>query len=107
MKRQKTALIGYHSRMPATAEVDGIKCQIEKLKDGTLRIQCDSRPFSPMHGPGTGGETMFIIHPCQRHQYERLNAMLPPHEQGMPPDVQPDARPWWSLSAGERANLRE
>jgi hypothetical protein len=104
---QKTALIGYDLTMPANAEVDGIKCRIEKLTDGAIRVQYGSPQFNPMQGPGTGGVVTYLVHPCQRNQYERLNALLPSNEQAMPADVHPDQRPWWSLPAGERANFRE
>ena len=100
-------LFAYYCTMPATAEVDGTICKIEKQKDGTIRVGYISPQINPMHGSGTGGEMMYIVHPCQRNQYERLNSLLPPNEQAMPPGVQPDQRPWWSLPAGERANLRE
>lgn len=50
---------------------------------------------------------IYVVHPCQRNQYERLNGLLPPEEQTMPATATPEARPWWSLPAGERANLRE
>ena len=93
--------------MPANVEVDGIKCRIEKLKDATICVRYDSQQCNPVQGPGTGGEMMYIVHPCQRNQYERLNSSLPSSEQAMPSDFQADQRPWWSLPAGERANLRE
>ena len=93
--------------MLVNAEVDGIKCTVEKLPDGTIRVQHASGQFNPMQGPGTGGMVMYIVHPVQRNQYERLNALLPHTEQGFQTGAQPDHRPWWSLPAGERANLRE
>lgn len=92
--------------MATTVSIDGISHSIEKLATGVIRVSHPVPQLNPMHGPATGGECWYDVHPCQRHQYEFWNAQLPVQEQAIPEGMA-EARPWWSLPAGERANLRE
>ncbi len=48
----------------------------------------------------------YEVHPCQRNQFDLLNLKLPAEERATE-EFHPDKRPWWSLTAGERAGLRE
>ena len=93
--------------MATRVSIDGVKCTIEKLADGFIKVEYASPQFNSMHGPGTNGSCSYLVHPCQRHQYEALNAHLPPQERTAVVQLGPDERPWWSLGAGERANLKE
>jgi len=93
--------------MPATAVIDSIECHLEKLADGRIKVSYASPAVNAMQGANTGGTVMYLVHPCQRNQYHSLNVKLPPEEQATPANVDLEARPWWSLSAGERASLRE
>src|SRR5215510_2256265 len=88
--------------MATRASIDGVKGTIERLSDGQIRVEYVSPQFNSMHGPGTDGDCSYLVHPCQRHQYEALNAQLPPQERTALVQLGPDERPWWSLSAGER-----
>lgn len=93
--------------MTTRAIIEGVTCTIEKLPGGLIKVQHASPQFNALHGPGTNGEYWYVVHPCQRHQYEALNAFLPPQERTAVVEVAPEERPWWSLCAGERANLKE
>jgi hypothetical protein len=92
--------------MPATIQLHGSVCTIEKLPTGNIRVTGPS-PQTLLHGAATAGEIMYEVHPCQQRQYEELDAQLPAAERGTPAGCKPGQKPWWSLSAGERAGLRE
>jgi hypothetical protein len=93
--------------MATQVTLDGVTCSIQKLPDGLIKVEHASTQFNALHGAGTGGQVSFVVHPCQRHQYEVLNGHLPPQERTAVVQLGPGERPWWSLGAGERANLKE
>jgi hypothetical protein len=95
--------------MPTTVNIDGVSCTIQKLPDQTIQVSFAGAQFNSMHGPDTDGNCSYRVHPCQRNQYEFLNAQLNPAEretlsakEGAAPE-----RPWWSMGTGERAGVRE
>jgi len=93
--------------MPAQVTIDGVACTIERLSNGLIRVSHVWPQINATHGPDTGGACTYHVHPCQRHQYEHLNAALPPAERNADPTAAAESRPWWSFGAGERAGLRE
>ena len=93
--------------MPAKITLQGAPCTIEKLSNGNIRVVQGPWQFNAMVGPETDGQVWYEVHPCQRQQYDVLNTQRPAQEQAMPAGYDPDARPWWSLGAGERAGLRD
>lgn len=93
--------------MPAQLTIDGVVHTLEKLDSGYIRVSYVSPQFNPMHGPGTAGEMYFLVHPCQRNQYEYFNSSLPASERALPSGVSIDDRPWWSAGAGQGESLRE
>lgn len=92
--------------MPAEVMIDDMPATISMLPNGCIEVMHPTGAFNALHGAGTGGMVVYQVHPCQRHQYEHLNAQLPPQERG-PQRREGDARPWWSSAAGERAGLKE
>jgi hypothetical protein len=92
--------------MPITTTIDGVPCTLEKLPDGAIRVSHESHPVNPMHGPGTGGEVWYLVHPVQRNQYEHLNSLLPPDERGRPARSG-EERPWWSYVPGKKGQDRD
>jgi hypothetical protein len=91
--------------MPITTEIDGVQTTLEKLPDGSIRVSHESDSFNAMHGPATSGEVWYLVHPIQRHQYEYLNALLPPNERSTPKDAA-EQRPWWSYVAVKKDQAR-
>ena len=86
--------------MAVNAEIDGIRCTLEMLADGSIRVVHESLALNAMHGPGTGGIASYIVHPAQRQQYEHLSSLLPPDQRR---DVNPDEpRPWWSYTGKDK-----
>jgi len=92
--------------MPATVKIEDQTCTIEMLPSGNIRVTAPSPQFNAMNGPGTVGEVSYEVHPCQRHQFDFLHAQLPINERTAQ-RKEGDPKPWWSLSAGERAGLKE
>ena len=87
--------------MPTTTDIDGIRCTLEKLPDGTIRVSHESAAINPMHGPGTGGAVWYIVHPFQRNEFELLNNLLPLAERAVPTPTL-ENRPWWSYVPGKK-----
>ena len=93
--------------MPTIVKVDGAECTIESLPNGLIRVSHRGQQMNPLHGPDTCGECSYLVHPCQRNQYEFWMSQFPPQERLALEGRPPAERPWWSSGAGERANLRE
>jgi len=93
--------------MPTKAVVDGTPCELTKLANGVIRVEYPTPQVNSMHGLGTGGMMSYEVHPCQQRQYSELNAQISPHDLVTSPQDLSDQRPWWSLSAGERAGLKD
>ena len=83
--------------------IDGVECALDKLPDGSLRVTHESQQVNPMHGPGTAGEIMYIVHPAQRQHFEFLNNLLPKDMQAAP-SASIDNRPWWSYVPSTKEN---
>lgn len=86
--------------MPASVEVDGVECRVERLADGSIRISHEHPQSNPMQGLGTDYPHVYQVHPCQRHQFEFWNRQLPPAERAAIEPVKESDRPWWSSASG-------
>ena len=91
--------------MPITTEIEGVACTLEKLPDGRIRVMHASWPVNPMHGPGTDGDVMYLVHPAQTQQYQHLNSLLPPGERATSKEAI-ENRPWWSYAGGPKETER-
>lgn len=93
--------------MPATINIDGVSVTVRKLGNGRIHVSSPSPQTNACHGPGTNGECWHEVFPCQKHQYDYWNQMLPAEERPAPPGVDLTIMPWWSAEAGERGGLRD
>ncbi len=87
--------------MTMQATIDGVRCTLERLSDGSIRVTHESEQVNAMHGAGTAGVVSYIVHPAQRNQYEFVNNLLPADQQVAPPGPN-DPRPWWSFAGAAR-----
>jgi hypothetical protein len=81
--------------MSAQVTTDGVEHQIEKRSDGVIRVSHSGGQFNALNGPDTGGEHFYLVHPCQRQQYEFWNQQLPPLERASPDAVAGAVRAGW------------
>ena len=87
--------------MSTQVTIDGIRCSLERLSDGSIRVTHESQQVNAMHGTGTAGVESYIVHPAQRNQYDFVNNLLPADQQIAPPEPS-DSRPWWSFAGAAR-----
>ncbi len=87
--------------MSTHAIIDGVRCKLEQMDSGSIRVTHDSTQVNAMNGPGTAGEITYIVHPAQRNQYEFLVGLLPQIKDGSPKPPS-DVRPWWSYVGGAK-----
>ncbi len=89
------------------AIVDGVACNLEKTSDGCIRVTHESQQVNPMHGKGTAGEVMYVVHPSQRQHFEFLNNLLPKEMRSVPAATI-ENRPWWSyVPTAKEAKVRD
>ena len=84
------------------ATIDGVRCTLEKLPDGCIRVTHESQQLNAMQGRATAGEVMYLVHPAQRNQYEFINGLLPTEQRGGPEGEGADAKPWWSYTGAAK-----
>jgi hypothetical protein len=93
--------------MAASVVIEGVPYDVEKLQNGSIRVSFPSPPFNAMHGPDTDVPYSYVVHPCQRHQFDFWNAQLPPGERATIEPRKDENRPWWSFGSGHSGGSRE
>ena len=93
--------------MSAQVKVEGVMYEVEAQTDGRLRISHPQPQTNAMFGLGTDFQHCFMVHPCQRHQFDFWNAQLPAAERVMPEPRKDENRPWWSFGSGHGGGSRD